>query len=227
MYNKTCITCGSLPVTRIVGVREGYLSFNRKPKIPEPFSRPCKPVTCNFGVQTSCKNSPRSSPGKSGCSSKSSSKPSSKPCSKPSSKPSRKSSCSEEKQPGAITVCPDFCDRSDNSDDGRYNRDNREYRDKLDPRTVWKNSKKREKTQNFFFEFLRSKPSKVKMTFFSVFDLKNPRNFFFEFFPAFFWVFPYCATRHQRPRQIELLYNGRRSQNVHGRWTESTRSTSG
>ena len=134
MYNKTCITCGSLPVTRIVGVREGYLSFNRKPKVPEPFSRPCKPVTCNFGVQTSCKNSPRSSPGKSGCSSKSSSKPSSKPCSKPSSKPSRKSSCSEEKQPGAITVCPDFCDRSDNSDDGRYNRDNREYRDKLDPR---------------------------------------------------------------------------------------------
>ena len=31
------------------------------------------------------------------------------------------------------------------------------------------------------------------MTFFSVFDLKNPSKFFLSFCPLFF-VFPYCAT---------------------------------
>ena len=41
-------------------------------------------------------------------------------------------------------------------------------------------------SKKIFFGFLRSKPTKRKMTFFNVFDLKNPRKFFFEFLPVFF-----------------------------------------
>ena len=55
--------------------------------------------------------------------------------------------------------------------------------------------KKAGKNSNFFVGFLRSKPSKRKMTFFSVFDLKNPRNFFFfEFLPVFFRFSILCVT---------------------------------
>ena len=53
--------------------------------------------------------------------------------------------------------------------------------------------KKRGKNSKNFFWFLRSKPSKRKMTFFSVFDLKNPSNIFFEFLPAFFCFSTLCT----------------------------------
>ena len=54
---------------------------------------------------------------------------------------------------------------------------------------MWKNEKKAGKNSKKKIGFLRSKPSKRKMTFFSGFDLKNPRIFFFEFMPAFFPFF--------------------------------------
>ena len=49
-----------------------------------------------------------------------------------------------------------------------------------------KRKKSGQKLKKFFFGFLRSKPSKRKMTFFSVFDLKNQANFCLSFCPIFF-----------------------------------------
>ena len=63
-----------------------------------------------------------------------------------------------------------------------------------------KTKKKRAKTQKkILLGFLGSKPSKRKMTFFSVFGLKNQRNFFLSFCPLFFRFSTLCSSSPQRP----------------------------
>ena len=53
------------------------------------------------------------------------------------------------------------------------------YREDFYTAQYGKTKKSGQKLKKKFLGFLRSKPSKPKMTFFSVFDLKNPRIFFF------------------------------------------------
>ena len=65
---------------------------------------------------------------------------------------------------------------------------------KKEQRTVWKNEKKRAKTQQKkLLGFFRSKTLKNVILSFGGFDLKNPKKIFLSFCPLFF-VFPHCAS---------------------------------
>ena len=61
-----------------------------------------------------------------------------------------------------------------------------------------KRKKSGQKLKNFFFGILRSNSSKRKMTFFSVFDLKNTRIFFLSFCPLFFRFSTLCHGFRQK-----------------------------
>ena len=71
------------------------------------------------------------------------------------------------------------------------------------PPSMEKRKKSGQNSSFFCFGFLRSKPSKPIMTFFSVFDLKNTSKFVFKFLPAFFSFFHTVC-----PPEIEIFKIG-------------------